>query len=170
MSEGWTFFGAREAQDATAACPGSKSRLSGTKFTFLEMPRCCCLKDKQAVFLLPLSVVDRCTREGLAKHRISALYANNVTPLLTMLSTISLTEYKMRHPDTAEFPTLSQNGALAALLQKRRFKAARLALGQAKRQARRHAMRAWWKRWRAKLRRPASRPAEPTFARVARQS
>ena len=61
--------------------------------------------------------------------------------------TISLTEYKMLHPDTAEVPTLSQNGMLAALLQKRRFKLARLAHRQAKRQARREAMRAWFGRW-----------------------
>ena len=85
-----------------------------------------------------------------------------------MLSTISLTEYKMRHPRTAEFPTLSQSGALAVLLQRQRFKAARRALRQAKRQAWRHAMRAWWKRWRAKFRQPASHPEEPTFGYVAR--
>ena len=86
-----------------------------------------------------------------------------------MPSTISLTEYKMRHPGSAEFPTLSQNGALATLLQKQRFKAARLALRQAKWQARRHAVRVCLERWWAKLRLPAFWPEEPMVARIARR-
>lgn len=80
--------------------------------------------------------------------------------------TISLAEYKMLHPDTAEFPTLSQSGALAALLQKRRFKLALLAHRQAKRQARRQAVRAWFGRWWTRLRGTTSPNPGPVFAAV----
>lgn len=65
--------------------------------------------------------------------------------------TIGLTEYKMLHPDTAEVPTLSQNGMLAVLLQKRRCKLTCLTHRQAKCQARRQALRAWFGRWLTKL-------------------
>ena len=78
--------------------------------------------------------------------------------------TISLTEYKMLHPDTAEFPTLSQSGMLAVLLEKRRFRLARLARRQAKRQARRQAVRAWFGRWWTRPRGTASPQASPVFA------
>ncbi len=83
-----------------------------------------------------------------------------------MFFTISLTEYKMFHPDAAEFPTLSQSGLLAALLEKRRGKAARLAHRQAKRQARRQAARATLRRWWAKLHPTVSQAAGPAFAGV----
>ncbi len=78
--------------------------------------------------------------------------------------TISLTEYKMLHPDTAEFPTLSQSGMLAALLQKRRLGLARLLRRQVKRHARRQALRACLRRWWAMLRGSASPQAIPVFA------
>lgn len=83
---------------------------------------------------------------------------------------ISLNEYRMRYPDTAEFSTLSQSGVLAALLQVQRFKVARHAHQQAKRQSRCQRVRSWWKRWRAKLRLPAAHLAGPTSARIVRQS
>ena len=78
--------------------------------------------------------------------------------------TISLTEYKMLHPDTAEVPTLSQNGMLAALLQKRQLGLARLARRQAKRHARRQAVRACLRRWWTMLRGNASPHTIPVFA------
>lgn len=78
--------------------------------------------------------------------------------------TISLTEYKMLHPDTAEIPTLSQSGMLGVLLQKRQFKLACLARRQAKRQARRQAVRAWFRRWWTKLRGTSSPQVSPVFA------
>ena len=83
-----------------------------------------------------------------------------------MLFTISLTEYKMLHPDTAEFPTLSQNGMLAALLKKRARKAAILAYRQANRRARRQAVCAWFGRWWRRLPETASPQAAPLFAAV----
>ena len=82
---------------------------------------------------------------------------------------ISLADYKMLHPDSAEFPTLSQSGLLAILLQKKQHKAARLALRQAKRRARRQAARVWLSRWRVRLRLPGFHQAEPAFTRAARQ-
>ena len=78
--------------------------------------------------------------------------------------TISLTEYKMLHPDTAEVPTLSQSGMLAALLQKRQFKLACLARRQAKRRAKREAVRAWFGRWWTRLGGNASLEVSPGFA------
>ena len=86
-----------------------------------------------------------------------------------MFSPINLTEYRMRHPDTAEFPTLSQSGALAVLLQRQRFKAVGRAHQQAKRQARHQGLHTWLKHWRAKLRRSVAHLARPTLARVVRQ-
>ena len=83
-----------------------------------------------------------------------------------MLFTISLTEYRMGYPDTAEFPTLSQSGLLALLLERRRFKAARLAHRQAARQARRQAIRARLGRLWAKLKTDVPVRAEEPFAGV----
>ena len=80
-----------------------------------------------------------------------------------MPSIISLTEYKMSHPDAAEFPTLSQNGLLAVLLEKRRIKAVRRTFRQAKRQARRQAVHAWFARWWAKLPVTTPQSTNPAF-------
>ncbi len=82
--------------------------------------------------------------------------------------TIGLTEYKMLHPDTAEYPTLSQSGMLAALLQKRRFKLAGLAHRQAKRRAHQQAVRAWFGRWWTKLRGTASANSGSALSAAAR--
>jgi hypothetical protein len=46
-------------------------------------------------------------------------------------TTYTLHEYRLRYPDTAEFPTLTQSGLLAVLLQRQRQKAA----SQARRRA-----------------------------------
>ena len=86
-----------------------------------------------------------------------------------MFSPINLTEYRMRHPDTAEFPTLSQSGVLAVLLQRQRFKAARRAQQQAKRQTRCQGLHTWWKHWRAELRRSVAHLARPKLARAVPQ-
>ncbi len=82
--------------------------------------------------------------------------------------TISLAEYRMFHPDTAEFPTLSQRGLLAALLEKRRCKVARLARREAKRQVRRQAVYAWLGRRWASLRPTVSHADGPASASVKR--
>ncbi|MBE7157335.1 MAG: hypothetical protein INR62_02660 [Rhodospirillales bacterium] len=87
-----------------------------------------------------------------------------------MQSIFSLTEYKMLYPDATEFPTLSQNGLLAVLLEKRRIKAVRRALRQAKRQARRQAVRAWFSRQWAKLRITISQLANPVFVGTTRNT
>ena len=80
-----------------------------------------------------------------------------------MSFTISLTDYKMLHPDTAEFPTLSQSGMLAALLEKRRRRAIHSARREAKRRARWQAVRAWFGRGWTKVRGADSAREEQVF-------
>ena len=82
--------------------------------------------------------------------------------------TINLIEYRMGYPNTAEFPTLSQSGLLALLLERRRFKSSRLARRRATRQARRQAIRACLGRFWAKLTGNVSARADAAFAGVPR--
>ena len=84
---------------------------------------------------------------------------------------INLHEYRLRYPDSAQIPTLTQSGFLGLLLERQRYKAAKLAR-----------RRAWWKSvfaaprnvcigvWRALASSELRRPVQHTEVAIQRQA